>query len=177
MYSTIKSVLSDEYRKTFEENLRVVASVLKHKEFKNTPSYTIWEENVRREDCAADLCSSCKIWRARTITSTATILTRSTRWWYVMQVKNSHIALWDTRAVSMISESLPTRRRDTSSHHHFPSSHYHIVGNSAFQLQQYVMVPYKDTGALTVTQLNYNRRLSQTRCIVENSFGFLKGRD
>jgi len=41
MYSTIKSVLSDEYRKTFEENLRVVASVLKHKEFKNTPSYTI----------------------------------------------------------------------------------------------------------------------------------------
>jgi len=51
------------------------------------------------------------------------------------------------------------------------------VGDLAFQLQQHVMVPYKDTGALTVTQLNYNKRLSQTRRIVENAFGFLKGRD
>ena len=66
---------------------------------------------------------------------------------------------------------------DTSSPQHFPSSHYHIVGDLAFQLQQHVMVPYKDTGALTVTQLNYNKRLSQTRRIVENAFGFLKGRD
>ena len=66
---------------------------------------------------------------------------------------------------------------DTSSRQHFPSSHYHIVGDLAFQLQQHVMVPYRDTGALTVTQLNYNKRLSQARRIVENSFGFRKGRD
>ena len=58
---------------------------------------------------------------------------------------------------------------------HFPSSRYHIVGDLAFQLHQHVMVPYKDTGSLTVHQLNFNRQLSQTRRIIENAFGFLIG--
>jgi len=62
------------------------------------------------------------------------------------------------------------------SQRHFPSSYYHIVGDSAFQLHQHVMVPYKDTGDLTVQELNYNRKLSQTRRVIENAFGFLKGR-
>jgi len=54
---------------------------------------------------------------------------------------------------------------------------YHIVGDSAFQLQPHMMVPYRDTGALTVAQLNYNKKLTQTRRhIVENAFGFLKRR-
>ena len=65
---------------------------------------------------------------------------------------------------------------DTSSRQQFPSSHYHIVGDSAFQLQPHVMVPYRDTGVLTAAQLHYNKRLAQTRRIVENAFGFLKGR-
>jgi len=39
-----------------------------------------------------------------------------------------------------------------------------------------VMVPYKDTGCLTAKELNYNRKLSQTRRVIENAFGFLKGR-
>jgi len=50
------------------------------------------------------------------------------------------------------------------------------VGDSAFQLYQHVMVPYKDTGSLTVHQLNFNRQLSQTRHVIENAFAFLKGR-
>jgi len=58
----------------------------------------------------------------------------------------------------------------------FPSNHYHIIGDSAFQLHEHVMVPYKDTGHLTVTEINYNRRLSQTRRVIENAFGLLKGR-
>jgi len=65
---------------------------------------------------------------------------------------------------------------DACSQRHFPSSYYHIVGDSAFQLHQHVMVPYKDTGNLTVQQLNFNRKLSQTRRVIENAFGFLKGR-
>ena len=65
---------------------------------------------------------------------------------------------------------------DTSSRKHFPSDHYHIVGDSAFQLKPTVMVTYKDTGALTVKELNYNKKLSQTRRAIENAFGFLNGR-
>jgi len=67
---------------------------------------------------------------------------------------------------------------ETFSRQHFPSGHYHIVGDSAFQLHQQSAcdVPYKDMGSLTVTQLNYNNKLSQTRRVVENAFGFLKGR-
>ena len=59
---------------------------------------------------------------------------------------------------------------------YFPSSHYHIIGDSAFQLHPCVMVPYKDTGNLTVKEMTYNRRLSQTRRVIENTFGLLKGR-
>jgi len=62
------------------------------------------------------------------------------------------------------------------SQRHFPSNHYHTVGNSAFQLHQHVLVPYKNTGDLTVQELNFNRKLSQTRRVIENGFGFHKGR-
>jgi len=59
---------------------------------------------------------------------------------------------------------------------HFPSKYYHIVGDSAFMLHTHVMVPYKDNGALTVSQMNFNKRLSQSRRVIENAFGLLKGR-
>ena len=65
---------------------------------------------------------------------------------------------------------------DTRAADYFPSAHYHILGDSAFQLQVHVMVPYKDTGCLTAKELYFNRKLSQTRRVIENSFGFLKGR-
>lgn len=58
----------------------------------------------------------------------------------------------------------------------FPSTMYHIVGDSAFQLTTYVMVPYKDYGHLTQRQRRYNTVLSKTRCVIENAFGWLKGR-
>ena len=76
----------------------------------------------------------------------------------------------------VFSNSAMGQAVENSSLQHFPSTYYHIVGDSAFQLQQHVMVPYKDTGCLTVTQMNYNKKLSQTRRIIENAFGFLKGR-
>lgn len=63
-----------------------------------------------------------------------------------------------------------------SSNDLFPSSYYHIIGDSAFALSEHVMVPYKDLGNLTLKQINFNRKLSQARRIVENCFAFLKGR-
>ena len=63
-----------------------------------------------------------------------------------------------------------------SSQRYFLSAHYHVVGDSAFQLHQHVMVPYADTGALSVQELNFNCKLSQTRHVIEDAFLFLKGR-
>jgi len=59
---------------------------------------------------------------------------------------------------------------------YIPSNFYHIIGDSAFQLHQNLLVPYKDTGNLTPTEINYNTKLSQTRRVIENTFGLLKGR-
>ena len=58
----------------------------------------------------------------------------------------------------------------------FPSGHYHILGDSAFQLMENLLVPYKDNGNLTVPQRNFNFELSQARRLIENSFGWIKGR-
>jgi len=58
---------------------------------------------------------------------------------------------------------------------YLPSQHYHIIGDSALLLHHNVMVPFKDMGNLTVQQLNYNRRLSQSRQVIKNIFSLLKG--
>src|SRR5436190_18983820 len=52
----------------------------------------------------------------------------------------------------------------------------HILGDAAYCLTKYVMVPFKDNGHLTERQINFNKRLSSARMIVERSFGLLKGR-
>lgn len=58
----------------------------------------------------------------------------------------------------------------------FPRKEFHILGDSAFTLKPGILVPYKDSGSLTRSQTEYNRHHSRTRCVVENSFGFLKNR-
>jgi hypothetical protein len=55
------------------------------------------------------------------------------------------------------------------------SNRYHIIGDSAFAIKQYIMVPYRDTGNLDAKQLNFNTKLSMTRRVIENTFGWLKG--
>lgn len=57
-----------------------------------------------------------------------------------------------------------------------PSASHHIIGDSGFQLSTYLLTPYKDYGALTHTQRKYNTKHSQTRVVIENAFGWLKGR-
>lgn len=58
----------------------------------------------------------------------------------------------------------------------FPSNCYHLIGDSGFQLSPSLLVPYKDYGNLTDVMTRYNSKISQTRYLIENSFGLLKGR-
>lgn len=59
---------------------------------------------------------------------------------------------------------------------YFPSPEYHIVGDSAFGLHEHLMIPFKNTGNLSLAQINYNKKLSRARVTIENAFAFLKGR-
>lgn len=52
----------------------------------------------------------------------------------------------------------------------------HILGDAAYRLSKYIMVPFKDNGHLSEKQFNFNTRLSSARMIVERSIGLLKGR-
>ena len=53
---------------------------------------------------------------------------------------------------------------------------YHIVGDSAYPLLPWLMVPFKDHGGLTALQSRYNKKHSQTRMVIECAFALLKGR-
>lgn len=52
----------------------------------------------------------------------------------------------------------------------------HLLGDSAYEIQKYIMVPFRDNGHLTETQMKYNQIHSSARMIVERSLGLLKGR-
>lgn len=51
-----------------------------------------------------------------------------------------------------------------------------IVGDAAYPLLQWLLVPYRDNGRLTHVQKNFNFVHSSTRCVVERAFALLKGR-
>ncbi|XP_066930530.1 putative nuclease HARBI1 [Clytia hemisphaerica] len=51
-----------------------------------------------------------------------------------------------------------------------------ILGDSAYKLETYMMVPYKDTGNMNRTKNRYNYKHSATRMVIERAFGLLKGR-
>ncbi|KAI5725475.1 hypothetical protein M8J77_015974 [Diaphorina citri] len=51
---------------------------------------------------------------------------------------------------------------------------YHIIGDSAYPLRTWWMVPYK--GTVGPAEKNYNTALSKSRVVIENTFGLLKGR-
>lgn len=51
-----------------------------------------------------------------------------------------------------------------------------MLGDSAYSLAMYMLVPYKDRGHLSPAETKYNKKHSQTRIIVECAFALLKGR-
>ncbi|XP_031779752.1 protein ALP1-like [Nasonia vitripennis] len=58
---------------------------------------------------------------------------------------------------------------------YFPNN-THLLGDSAYTLQNHVIVPYRDNGHLTVEEVHFNHVLSSTRMMVEMSIGLLKVR-
>lgn len=52
----------------------------------------------------------------------------------------------------------------------------HILGDSAYPLTTYCMVPYRDNGYLTEAQKNFNIKHSSTRVVIEQAFGILKAK-
>lgn len=53
---------------------------------------------------------------------------------------------------------------------------YHLLGDSAYPLKDYLMVPFRDNGHLTRLQTNFNTLHSKTRVEVERAIGLLKGK-
>jgi len=59
----------------------------------------------------------------------------------------------------------------------FPSGEFHVIGDSAFPLCDFMMVPYKQSGQAVSTEMKtFNRKLSCTRVVVEQAFGDLQNR-
>ncbi|CAH2084225.1 unnamed protein product [Euphydryas editha] len=52
----------------------------------------------------------------------------------------------------------------------------HILGDSAYEIHQHLLTPYRDNGHLSEKQKKYNYRQSAARVTVERCIGLLKGR-
>lgn len=54
---------------------------------------------------------------------------------------------------------------------YFASEDYHILGDSAYELKSYLMIPFKDYGNMSENQRRFNRRLARCRSDIERCFG------
>lgn len=53
---------------------------------------------------------------------------------------------------------------------------YHLLGDAAYPLRDYLITPFKDYGNMTAKQKKFNLAHSQTRVRIENTFGIMKQR-
>lgn len=53
---------------------------------------------------------------------------------------------------------------------------YHLLGDSAYSMQDYLLVPFRDNGHLNAVQAAFNKAHSGTRVEVEHAIGLLKGK-
>lgn len=67
----------------------------------------------------------------------------------------------------------PLRRAIVSGELTIPPNH-HFIGDAAYPLETFLMVPYRDNGFLTRQQSKFNTILSSNRVFVEQAFGILK---
>lgn len=54
------------------------------------------------------------------------------------------------------------------------TSQYHILGDEAYPLREYMLTSFRDYGSLTTKQRDFNLKFSGTRVLIENSFADLK---
>lgn len=52
----------------------------------------------------------------------------------------------------------------------------HLLGDGAYPIREWLLVPYKDYGRLTEPQKMFNKTFCATRVLIENTFGLLKCR-
>ena len=62
-----------------------------------------------------------------------------------------------------------------NTHLMFPDNS-HLLGDCAYQLEPWLMTPFRDNGLLSQRKKRYNYLLSKTRVAIERSFALLKGR-
>ncbi|XP_037826502.1 putative nuclease HARBI1 [Lucilia sericata] len=53
---------------------------------------------------------------------------------------------------------------------------YHLLGDSAYPLREYLLTPFHDYGNLSDSEKNYNLKFCQSRVKIQNAFGVLKSR-
>ncbi|VEN35233.1 unnamed protein product [Callosobruchus maculatus] len=53
---------------------------------------------------------------------------------------------------------------------------FHLLGDGAYPIREWLLIPYKDYGNLTPDKTLFNQKLSSTRVLIENTFGILKSR-
>ncbi|XP_062556532.1 putative nuclease HARBI1 [Armigeres subalbatus] len=53
---------------------------------------------------------------------------------------------------------------------------YHLLGDAAYPLREYLLTPYRHDGRMTHKKQKYNLKHSQTRVLIENAFSLLKTR-
>ncbi len=51
---------------------------------------------------------------------------------------------------------------------------YHLIGDSAYPLSNFLMKPHIDNGRLTQSQKKFNKILSSSRVCIENAIGLTK---
>jgi DDE superfamily endonuclease len=54
--------------------------------------------------------------------------------------------------------------------------HYYLLGDPAYPVRHWLVVPYKENGRLTPSHKKFNNIVSKTRVKIEQAFGLLKGR-
>ncbi|KAJ8935599.1 hypothetical protein NQ314_012720 [Rhamnusium bicolor] len=70
-------------------------------------------------------------------------------------------------ALSFVSKLIPTITNN---------GFYHLLGDGAYSITEWLLTPYKDYGNLSNAQIQYNKHLSATRVLIENAFSLLRSR-
>lgn len=78
----------------------------------------------------------------------------------------SRIHDWRVLFLSPLSDELPR----------ICQGKFHLLGDAAYLLHEYLLTPFKDYGNLSYKDRNYNVKHSQICVKIENSFGLLKQR-